>query len=52
MDRAVETQGAVEERFLSVLSSSDGKKLNDLLRTLLLEIEDRTELRKETAVRT
>jgi DNA-binding MarR family transcriptional regulator len=51
MDRAVETQGAVEERFLSVLSSSDGKKLNDLLRTLLLEIEDRKELRKETAVR-
>jgi DNA-binding MarR family transcriptional regulator len=40
MNRAVAIQGAVEERFVGALSPAELRKLNALLRTLVLEIED------------
>jgi DNA-binding MarR family transcriptional regulator len=38
--RAVQTQGVEEERFMDTLTQAEGRKLNDLLRKLVLEIED------------
>ena len=40
MDRSVDIQGAVEKRFVGALSKGELRKLNELLRTLVLEIED------------
>ena len=40
MNRAVDIQGAVEKRFVRSLSPAELHKLNELLRKLLLEIED------------
>lgn len=43
VNRAVESQGVEEQRFMSMLSAPEKRKLNDLLRRLVLEIEDEKE---------